>query len=169
MAYNVVLLFYFKDAAFCQKYSDTLLKNLPDIKTIISLRQQLVSKKQLGTVDADGSGLTPEQGTKTEGLCSLEGSEGASVLTRSCYFCTELAKDNTLLSLTTVVMRGYQTLCPSLYSQVEFGLHRLLPPLNASQQLEEDSPLLAREVLLPSLQLLFDAPQDGTKHLVCGV
>ena len=83
-------------------------------------------------------------------------------------FVSELSKTNTLLSLTTVVMCGYQSLCPSLYAQVDFGLHRLLPPLNASHQLDEDSPMMAHEVLLPSLQLLLDAPQDGMKRLVGG-
>ena len=56
-----------EDAVFCQKYSDTLLKNLPDIKTIIGLRQQLVSKKPLGTSDAIDGEQTPEQVAKTEG------------------------------------------------------------------------------------------------------
>ena len=87
---------------------------------------------------------------------------------KNVTFVSELSKTNTLLSLTTVVMCGYQSLCPSLYAQVDFGLHRLLPPLNASHQLDEDSPIMAHEVLLPSLQLLLDAPQDGMKRLVGG-
>lgn len=140
-----------------------MLKSLPDIKTIISLRQLLVSKRLSDTSDAS---LTPEQTAKSKGLCPLE--VVLCVDAKKMLIQAELAEGNTLLSLTMAVMCGYQALCTSLYSQVEFGLHRLLPPLSGSQELDKDSPLLAREVLLPSLQLLLGAPQDGTRWLVCG-
>ena len=69
----------------------------------------------------------------------------------------ELAENNSLLALTVAVMQRYQKLFPAIFAQADFSAAKLIPPLSSVDQARScDS-----EVLVPTLQLLLDAPPDG--------
>lgn len=76
-----------------------------------------------------------------------------------CFSCTclELAENSSLLALTVAVMQGYQKLFPAIFAQADFSVAKLIPPLSSVDQARScDS-----EVLVPTLQLLLDAPPGG--------
>lgn len=80
----------------------------------------------------------------------------------SCSFLhiyTELSESSSLLVLTLEVMKGYQKLSPTIFAQVDFNVAKLLSPLSWVDRTDQCDP----EVVIPTLQLLLDAPPDSLK------
>lgn len=75
------------------------------------------------------------------------------------YICTELTESSSLLVLTLEVMKGYQKLSPTIFAQVDFNVAKLLSPLCRVDRTDQCDP----EVVIPTLQLLLDAPPDSLK------
>ena len=107
----IYVLFFLLVSSFLVQFCDAVLKYLPDIRTVISLRQRLQQKK--GGVEDGGRGVTEEE----------EEEEG----TQTCVSCSM-----TNASLSCVVLEilcGFQKLSPDVFQQVRFQPAKLLPPV----------------------------------------
>ena len=54
--------------SYCVQYCDAVLKSLPDIKTVIALRQQLLGGGTPARMNTDPMSLTPDEIHKNTGM-----------------------------------------------------------------------------------------------------
>ena len=54
--------------SYCVQYCDAVLKSLPDIKTVISLRQQLLGGATPASMSTDSMALTPDEVHRNAGM-----------------------------------------------------------------------------------------------------
>jgi len=136
-------------------YCDGVLKFLPDIKTVISLRQFLSNTDKLNV----------PLNTKNESLYKMHETRNTGILIIClpfCYWLTcyniELADGVLLRKQTLETLCGYQRLSHDILSASGFDLTKLLPPVITSDDLPKN--------LLPVLTLLLGAPVGTLKwHL----
>lgn len=136
-------------------YCDGVLKFLPDIKTIISLRQFLSNVDKLNVpVSTKNESLLKKHETRNAGML---------VICLSFYYwltCYHIElKDGVLLRKQTLeILCGYQRLSHDILSASGFDLTKLLPSVITSDDLPEN--------LLSVLTLLLGAPIGTLKwHL----
>lgn len=136
-----------------------MLKLLPVIKTVINFRQQLLapSKPSLEAVKKEGDALSLEEKVQNAGSDSSK----LSVCVYHLVFFLQpaLLEGPTLLILCLAVMRRYQFLSPSLFTQADFSPAKLLPSLSQLRAGGRGC-LGDPAVLLATLNLLGEAPSD---------
>ena len=138
------------DDDFLMCYCDSVLKCLPDIKTIISLRQLLSNVDKLNiSANAKNESLHKNHETRNAGRLDCE----AIVVMKCCL--VELVDGVLLREQSLEILCGYQRLSPDILSASGFDLTKLLPSVMTCDDLPEN--------LLLVLNLLLGAPVGTLK------
>ncbi|CAI8045559.1 Nucleolar pre-ribosomal-associated protein 1, partial [Geodia barretti] len=125
-------------------YSDSVLKLLPELKTLVNLRQTLCQGMACGVSAASSL----EQAKASDSFSPQHRLDNAGLL----------EDPSGLLTGCLEVMRGYQTLSPSQFLQADFNPVRLLPSL-AHLATDRATPV-PPSVLTATLRLLEEIPSD---------
>ena len=139
------------------------MQSLPDVRTLISLRQHLLGSDKMQVVKVDK--FSPDDRLKNVGesdSLSLSLSFLITVFSfyvyLSTFFSPEVSESSSLLYLTLVVLHHYQSLSPQLFMQVDFNVAKLLPSIDVQDNKSHDP-----DVLRETLQILLDAPSGFLK------
>ena len=164
-------------------YRDAVMKSVPDVQTLISLRQQLIGGDDKEPTRVDTLSLDHQMrnlGLSLPSPClsfsslfsvplslfSLPFSLPASfvvVFLPHTILCTllmfaELYEGSSLLCLTLTVLRGYQAISPLVFVQVDFNVTKLLPSTGVDKMTSSDI-----NVLTEALQILLESPLGSLK------
>jgi hypothetical protein len=143
-------------ASVATTYSDSVLKLLPELKTLVNLRQTL----HQGMVPGVSAASSLKQAKASDSFSAQHRLDDAGLL----------EDPSGLLTGCLEVMRGYQTLSPSLFLQADFNPVRLLPSL-AHLATDRATPV-PPSVLTATLRLLEEIPSDLVKwqqQVTCSV
>ena len=146
--YHIIIIFP-TDGRSCSYFNDNVLKQLPDVRTLINVRQSLLSTgRNAATCTSKGNCI-----------CCFTNTRPESKLNNSPHSTDpDAADDFELIPDLIYLLTLYQKLSPVLLYQADFNLASLVYELNDVSA--------ASPVINHTLSLLLDAPPESLKKLM---